>query len=81
MQVRLFGRLADHAGSILTLPAAGDGRSVGEVRDLIAAEHPALGAALGGPGVRACVGRAFVTADHRLGAADQLEFWPPVSGG
>ena len=81
MQVRLFGRLADHAGPTLTLATTVAGRSVGEVRDLIAAEHPALGSALAGPGVRACIGRDFVNTDHRLTDADQLEFWPPVSGG
>jgi len=81
MQVHFFGRLADHAGRTVEVAVPPEGCRLDALRGLIAAEHPALGAALERPGVRACVGRDFLGGEQQVDPARPIEFWPPVSGG
>jgi len=81
MQVRFFGRLADHAGSQLAVALPTGGCTLCALQALIAEQDPALGAALERPGVRACVGRDFAAREQWLGDDDAVEYWPPVSGG
>ena len=80
MRVLLFGRLGDLAGwrerSFDPAPA-----SLSALKDVIASLDAALGEALAGPGVQAAVDRAIVRGDIALGAAAEVAFLPPMSGG
>ena len=81
MQVRLFGRLADYAGRQLELAVADGQCRLADVLAMLAHRHPALGDALGGAGVRACIGPDFLGPEDRVASNATVEFWPPVSGG
>jgi molybdopterin converting factor small subunit len=80
MKVLFYGRLAEALGSELEVEAAA-GCSVAELRDKVVAQHPHVEGALRSKRARTCVGDTLVHDDYVLGAADTLEFLPPVSGG
>lgn len=80
MKVTLYGRLADAIGPEVDLQAA-PGSSVGEVRRLLAAEHPAAAATLASRRSVACIDGSVVRDDHVIADGDLVEFLPPVSGG
>ncbi len=78
-KVLLFGRLADVAGwreRELVLPP-----SLTSLRDRLAGEDPALGAALSGPGVQAAVDQVLTRGDAALAGVSEVAFLPPMSGG
>jgi len=80
MRVLLFGRLGDLAGwreRVFDDPP----ESLAALRARIAAEDPALGAAIGGPGVQTAVDQAIVRGEACLSAAAEVAFLPPMSGG
>lgn len=77
MRIRLYGRLGDAIGREMDLDAP-DGSTVGEIRQLLMASHPAVTDALARS--RACAGDRLVR-DHERPGSDILEFLPPVSGG
>jgi molybdopterin synthase sulfur carrier subunit len=77
-RVLLFGPLRDLAGWRERQIEIG---SVTELRAVLAAEDPDLGAALGGPGVQVAVDQALVRGDARLAAGSEVAFLPPMSGG
>lgn len=76
----LHGRLVDLLGHEISIPVPA-GCSVGDLRRLIAAEHPEAAGAILSPRVRACVGDAIVIDGFRPGPGETVEFLPPVSGG
>jgi len=76
--VLLFGRLADLAGW-RERPLVADRLSA--LRAALAAEDPALGEALDGPGVQVAVDQALVRGDVALAATSEVAFLPPMSGG
>lgn len=80
MKITFYGRLADAIGPEVDLQA-GPGSSIGEVRRLLAAEHPAAAAALANRRSIACVSGSVVRDDHVIAEGDHVEFLPPVSGG
>ncbi len=77
-RVLLFGRLADLAG---WRERQIDCASISALKTLLSSEDPALGEALAGPGVQAALDQEIVRADARLGAASEVAFLPPMSGG
>ena len=79
-RVLLFGRLSDLAGwrDRSFRPSA---TSLSALKALIAAEDPALAAALDGPGVRAAVDQDLVQGDAVLKAGAEVAFMPAMSGG
>lgn len=79
MKILFYGKLADALGPDMDL--AVDRCSVGELRAKIAKVLPSAAQALETGRVRACVGDSIVADDHLLAATDQVEFFPPVSGG
>lgn len=81
MDVLFYGRLADIIGRELQLEVADTGCSIGDLRALIAARHPASHEDILSSRVRACVGDSIVSDDHLVKAPDSVEFFPPVSGG
>ena len=77
-RVLLFGPLRDVAGwRERELTAA----SLVELRQLLAAEDPALGEALAGPGVQVALDQALVRGDAALSASAEVAFLSPMSGG
>jgi len=80
IRVLLFGRLRDVAGwrerALDPAPA-----SLFALKNLLAAEDPALGEALAGPGVQAAVDKALVRGDRALAAGAEVAFLSPMSGG
>jgi sulfur-carrier protein len=79
-RVLMFGRLADVAGwrerSLAETPA-----TLSALRTLLAAENPALGAALAGKGVQVAVAKAIVRGDVSLPKGAEVAFLAPMSGG
>lgn len=71
MRILFFGRLADRFGRTLELDAP-EGCTIAELRRQLALDDP---------GCRACVGDTLVGEDFVPSASDEVEFWPPVSGG
>jgi len=78
--VLLFGRLADVGGwrarRLEPAPA-----SLAALRAALAAEDPALGEALAGPGVQVAVDKTLVRGEAALTAGSEVAFLPPMSGG
>lgn len=78
-RVLLFGPLRDLAGwRERTFDAA---PTLAALKAAMAAQDPALGEALDGPGVQAAVDKAVVRGDAALGANAEVAFLPPMSGG
>jgi molybdopterin synthase sulfur carrier subunit len=77
-RVLLFGPLRDLAGWREREIAGG---SIAEIRTRLAAEDAALGEALAAPGVQVAVDQAIVRGDRPVGAAAEVAFLPPMSGG
>lgn len=80
MKILFYGKLADVVGRELELPAE-PGCSIAELRELIAVEHPEVAEPVRNKRVRACIGDAIVPENHVVGPGEQVEFFPPVSGG
>lgn len=80
MKVAFYGRLADLIGRDIDLEAA-TGCSIGEMRQMLAAEHPGAASVLTSRRALACVGGSLVRDEHVVGPGDLVEFLPPVSGG
>ena len=80
MRVLLFGRLRDLAGwrerALDPAPA-----TLSALKAQLAAEDPALGAALSGAGVQAAVDQALTLGDATLAPGAEVAFLPPMSGG
>ena len=80
MRVLLFGPLSDIAGwrekTMQPAPA-----TLFILRDRLAAQDAALGAALRGPGVQAAVDKALARGDVALSPTAEVAFLPPMSGG
>ncbi len=77
-RVLLFGRLADLAG---WRERQIDAVSLDALRQILAEEDEALGAALAGPGVQAAVDQTLARGDAALGPDSEVAFLPPMSGG
>jgi molybdopterin synthase sulfur carrier subunit len=77
-RVLLFGPLRDLAGWREREVA---GASIAALRAQIAADDPELGLALAGPGVQVALDQALVRGDRAVGAASEVAFLPPMSGG
>lgn len=78
-----FGRLRDIAGfaeRTVELPATVD--SIADLRALLSAQDPDLGAAITAPGVRVAVDQAFCLSDATPArGAREIAFMSPLSGG
>ena len=77
-RVLLFGPLRDLAG---WREREIDGATVAELRAVLTAEDPRLGAALAGPGIQVAVDQQVVRGDVGLAARSEVAFLPPMSGG
>jgi molybdopterin converting factor small subunit len=80
VKVAFYGRLAEAVGPELDIHAP-PGCSIEELRNKVIAVHPQAEEALRNKRARACVDDTIVHDSYVLGAADRVEFLPPVSGG
>ena len=71
MRILFFGRLADRFGRTVEIDAPA-GSTIADLRARLALNDPL---------VRACVGDTLVAEDFRVEPGQEVEFWPPVSGG
>jgi molybdopterin converting factor subunit 1 len=78
-RVRLFARARDLAGTTVVELDLPDGATVGDLRQLLAAEHPALGPLL--PRSALAVNDEFAEDDVKLPRDAEMALLPPVSGG
>ena len=77
-RVLLFGPLRDVAGWRERELSA---TSLDELRARLAADDPALGAALGAKGVQVALDQAIVRGEAALSPTAEVAFLPPMSGG
>lgn len=80
MKILLYGKLADVLGREVELAAAA-GCTIAQLRDRIAIDFPQAAELFRSNRVRACVGDSFVDDGYVVQAGEQVEFFPPVSGG
>lgn len=79
-RILFFGRLRDVAGCT-ALELEQCGADLGALRDLLARDNAALGAALRDQSVRVAVNHEMVAHDASLEGAREIAFLPPLSGG
>lgn len=79
VRVRLFGALAERAGTGEDVLDVGDGTTAGDVVELMRDRHPRAAPLLGQ--ISLAVNLEVVTADHPLADDDEVALLPPVAGG
>jgi molybdopterin synthase catalytic subunit len=77
--VRLFGSVRETTGAKELAVALPEGATVGDLRERLAREHPAV-AAMGGR-LRAAVNQEVASDAHPLAEGDEVALLPPVAGG
>ena len=78
IKLLFFGRLGDIAKDV---PASIDATTPAEIRDILAAEFPALGRELHEPQVLVSVNQMIVSWNQLLADGSEVAFLPPVTGG
>jgi molybdopterin synthase sulfur carrier subunit len=73
-----FGRLGDFAADV---PASIEASTPAQIRELLAADFPALGAELHEPQVLVSVNQMIVGWNQKLAEGSEVAFLPPVTGG
>ena len=73
-----FGRLGDFAADV---PASIEASTPAQIRELLAADFPALGAELYEPQVLVSVNQMIVSWNQKLAEGSEVAFLPPVTGG
>ena len=73
-----FGRLGDFAADV---PASIEASTPAQIRELLAADFPALGAELHEPPVLVSVNQMIVSWNQKLAEGSEVAFLPPVTGG
>ena len=81
MKIRFFGRLSERIGREIEVDLPAPVCSVAQLRRHLAERYPLAADDLGLRAVRACVDEAIVPDDHMIGPGQQVEFFPPLSGG
>jgi len=79
VQVRLFARLADVAGTRSAEVELGEGLTAGDAYRLLCREYPGMAGLEGS--LMYAVNAEYVGAEHPLRDGDELALIPPVSGG
>ncbi|MGB1868916.1 MAG: MoaD/ThiS family protein [Porticoccaceae bacterium] len=73
-----FGRLGDFAADV---PASIEASTPAQIRELLAADFPALGKELHEPQVLVSVNQMIVSWNQKLAEGSEVAFLPPVTGG
>ena len=80
MRILFFGSLGASLGRELLLDLRGP-RTVADVRRELVRLHPHSAGDLDAARARACVNDAMSEEEHLVGPADEIAFFPPLSGG
>ena len=72
--IHFYGRLAEQLGPSRSIELAENGCTIAELRQLI-------GDVAARSGVKAAVRDQIVGDDFRIGGGDEVDFFPPLSGG
>ncbi|MGX4675354.1 MoaD/ThiS family protein [SAR92 clade bacterium H246] len=73
-----FGRLGDFAAGV---PTSIEASTPAQIRDLLAADFPAMGKELHEPQVLVSVNQMIVSWNQKLAEGSEVAFLPPVTGG
>jgi MoaE-MoaD fusion protein len=79
LAVKLYATLKDRAKTNQVTVEVADGATIGMLRQKLAADYPALASTL--PRCLAAINQEFADDAATIRAADQVAFFPPVSGG
>ncbi len=79
VEVKLFARARDLAGSESVIVDLGDGSSVAELRKALTIQHPSLGPIV--PHLHVAIGTDYASDETVLSDSDAVACFPPVSGG
>lgn len=80
MKIRFYGSLGEAIGRAVEIDAA-PRASVADVRRKLAEAYPNAADTLRGPSTRACIRGTIVGEDAVVEPGDEVEFFPPLSGG
>lgn len=80
-KILFFGSLADRLGRQTEIELPAEGCTVAELRRLLGARDAEFAAALDAPGVRASADKALVRDDQQVTPAQEVSFFPILSGG
>lgn len=83
MKVLFFAWLRQKAGTAaLEVTPPEDVATVADLMSWLAADHPGIASAFADPNVvRVAVNQDYVSLDKAITAADEVAFFPPVTGG
>ena len=81
IEVRFYGPLADLIGEAITFDMTATAPTVGDLRGVLAARHPAAAPLLADTRTRCFIGDAGAREGDVVTAESTVEFLPPVSGG
>ena len=81
MKILFFGSLGERLGRVVEIELPPEITTVAALRAHLAQLFPELGDALTRLTVRACIGDRIVGEDEPVTAADEVHFFPPLSGG
>ena len=79
LHVRLFAGAKDLVGMTVVAVEVSDGATVGDLRTVLARNHPRLAGLLERSAL--AVNAEFAGVNQALGAGDEIALLPPVSGG
>lgn len=81
MRVCFFGKMGEAIGREVEIEIPGSAGTVAGLRGLLAEHYPDAADALTDLGLKACIADAIVNDDHPIAGVEQVEFFPPLSGG
>ena len=79
--IRFYGRAGAGVGREAEFALPAGGCTIGELRRALGERHPEMAAELRSPRLRACVGDAIVDDGRLVREGEEIEFFPPLSGG
>jgi molybdopterin converting factor small subunit len=79
--IRFYGRAAAALGREVQFALPNRGCTIDQLRQLLADRYPDSRIAILSPRLRACVEDQIVSGDRFIRENDEVEFFPPLSGG
>lgn len=79
--IRFYGWAAAALGREVQLALPDPGCTIDQLRQLLADQYPDSTVAILSPRLRACVEDQIVSSDRFICENDEVEFFPPLSGG
>lgn len=81
MRIKFFGKIGAAIGREVEIEIPGSTATVAGLRSLLADHYPDAADALTDHGLKACIADAIVDDNHPIAGVEQVEFFPPLSGG